>query len=1016
MNRPPPLRAPIAAAAAFLLCLAAMPAAAQDPGRIQGTVVAQGTNRPLSGAQVYVEDVNIGQVTGENGRFLLLNVPAGTHTVSVQMIGYGTQKQDVTVEAGQAATVSFQLSESALALDELVVTGTAAEVRRKEIGNSLDAVTSKQIENAPVTNTQDILGGRAPGVTVMQSGGQPGNGGTIKIRGTNSVTQDVEPLIYVDGIRIYNLPTRAGWGGRGGTNPLQDIPSEDIERIEVIKGAAATTLYGTEASSGVIQIFTKKGIQGEPIWNAEVSAGVSLQGRVGPEGDATQLYTNCSGTMRGIITSGSQIGQYQEFTDPTCPSDGNWFQPGPQQSYSLSVRGGANKITYYVSGNYGDNKGTLPTSYAKDGGFRGNFSFSPIDKLTFALNTSYTRRKMRAVQDGNNSSGFLLNVGRGYRNYLKGGKGDDCANVTGDVICVTNSYLFSDGENVTHVDHFISGFTIKYDPLENLTNRLAIGWDFTDINNNTTLDWNNLDDPPGYYWDENTRHQKLSFDYAGSLTNDISQDLASTFSWGGQIFRDHQRWTEIDVGQFAGPGTPTLETGAALNYRADQPFSETSAGFFLQELLGIRDRLFITGGLRVDGNSAFGENFGLQAYPKVSVAYALSDYDFWPTDWFDTFKLRGAMGYSGKAPGTFDKLRTWAPISGNEAEPGFTPNDVGNADVGPEKTREIEVGFDASLFTGRLGLQVTQYWDHTYDALVGVTLPPSQGFLASRTENVGELVSSGFEAQVNLGLVRTNLIDWRVRSNVSLMKSDALDLQGEQVFADNKAEFREGYATPTYFGYKVMNPDAIADPNIESDQALGNVFPTQLLGFGTTLSIGNDLTLDALVEHQGNFMLPNYTGYQNARRGAWIPCFDIQQKLVAAEGADLQWGTSDDVPSELAGVTALQRAQCSLSSHDAGGGPNSDYWVESADFTKLRSVSLTYNVPAHLVPWARNASVTLAGRNLFLWSSYHNSDPEVEDFADRASTVFDGNGDFGRRDYYQIPAPRTFLLSVRFSF
>ncbi|MGD8322239.1 MAG: TonB-dependent receptor plug domain-containing protein, partial [Gemmatimonadota bacterium] len=286
-------RATVARALGLLPALAlasvvlTQPVAAQETGRITGQVTTAQNMRPLDGAQVAIQGTGMGGLANSQGRYLILNVPPGTYTVRVTMIGYGTTQQQVTVVAGQMATADFQLQETALSLDEIVVTGTAAEVRAKEVGNSLDAVTSRELQDIPVRNSEDILQGRAPGVTVMTNSGQPGAGATVKIRGINSISQQKEPLIYVDGIRIYNEPTRSGWGARTATSPLQDIAAKDIDRIEVVKGAAATTLYGTEASAGVIQIFTKKGISGAPIWSAEVSGGFNQQASflADPSGD-----------------------------------------------------------------------------------------------------------------------------------------------------------------------------------------------------------------------------------------------------------------------------------------------------------------------------------------------------------------------------------------------------------------------------------------------------------------------------------------------------------------------------------------------------------------------------------------------------------------------------------------------------------------------------------------------------------------------------------------------------------
>jgi TonB-dependent starch-binding outer membrane protein SusC len=1015
-------------AAALLVAPALTGQAQQATGRIEGTVTDARSHQPLNAASVFVQGTGMGSQTNDRGRFALVNVPPGRYEIRVRRIGYQNLVRPVTLQEGQVATVNVEMNEAAVSLDEVVVTGTAATTRAREVPTSTDIVNAKAFENAPVANAQQIIAGRIPSVTVQANSGQPGAGGSIKIRGTNTITQSTDPLLYVDGVRVYNELTRNNWGARTAANPLQDINPDDIERIEIVKGAAATTLYGTEASGGVIQVFTKKGLAGAPEWATNLTTGANVNSQWGAKGDPTHLFTECGNTSQlyGIITSGTKVGQRQYFRDPSCPSDGNWTDPGPLQQYDLSVRGGSQKVSYFVSGNYGDVRGILPTQRSKDGGFRGNFGFFPIDQLQLLVNTAYTRRNTRWAGDGNNSEGFLLNVGRGWRGYMQGGKGDQCAAVTGDTVCITNGAVF-DQTLTTRSDHYLSGVSLNYAPNAHLSNRLAVGWDYTVFNNVTNLPFGFQSFRQGYFWDENSNHTKLSFDYAGSLQNQLlSSSLASTFSWGGQLFRDRHRWTEIDVQSFAGPGDPTLTTGAELTYRNDLPTAVTNAGFFLQEQIGFRDRLFLTAGLRVDGNSAFGEDFGLQKYPKLGVSYVLSDHDFWPKQWIETFKVRGAVGESGKAPGAFDKLRTWSPITGDENKPGFTPSNVGNRELGPERTRELEGGFDASFFGGLLGSELTYYNARTFDALVPVTRPPSGGFSNAQLQNVGEIRNSGVELQLNAAILRSSSFDWRVRANTSRMWSKAVDLGANtEVYTglgsyikctpnpdagpgDSACDTSKGEAFPRYYGLKVANPNEVGTPIIEENKNLGNVNPDRLWGVGTTLTLFNNLSLDAFLEHQGGFVVQNYTAYQNARRGVWQPCYDTQEKMVASWGPDKKAGTADDNAAAWGDTRALDRVRCAFTGHDIG------YWTEAGDFTKLRYVSLTYNLPSRFIRASRT-SVTLSGRNLVTWTKYHGADPEVQDVGDQANNV-GTSGRFGRRDYYQIPQGRTFTISLRATF
>jgi TonB-dependent SusC/RagA subfamily outer membrane receptor len=278
---------------------------------------------------VSVPALNLGALANNVGRFLLLNVPAGTHTVSVQYIGYGAEEMEVTVSAGQTASVDFRLRSEAISLEGVVVTGTAGAARRREIGNSITQINQAQIEAAPISDVGDILQGRALGATVLDNSGMVGAGNTIRLRGNNSVSQGNSPLIYVDGIRIRNTAYPGDPEQNQSASPLNDINPDDIERVEVIKGAAATTLYGTEAAGGVIQIFTKRGAAGAPAWSLSIDQGINNMGHVGPSADInpTGLGLNTCSTSDDAMFP----------ADPSCPEGGSWLKNGYMQRYNLSV-------------------------------------------------------------------------------------------------------------------------------------------------------------------------------------------------------------------------------------------------------------------------------------------------------------------------------------------------------------------------------------------------------------------------------------------------------------------------------------------------------------------------------------------------------------------------------------------------------------------------------------------------------------------------------------------------------
>jgi TonB-dependent SusC/RagA subfamily outer membrane receptor len=982
-------------APAFVLSPAALHA--QSTGVIRGTVTSEGTNAPVEGVQVsVVGDARVAR-TDRTGLFRIGGVPAGARTVRVLRIGYAGQTRSVTVADRDSVTVDFVLRDAALSLDAVVVTGTAAEARKKEVGNAMATIDSRSLESAPVKDAQDVIGARAPGITVMGNSGQPGAGGTIRLRGSNSITQGNNPVIYVDGIRIYSSGGPITPSARQSAAAFNDIKADEIERIEIVKGAAATTLYGTEASGGVIQIFTKRGSAGAPQWTVAMGAGQNVMGHVGPASDQTGLgLNNCS----GIQTDGTGL----HFTDPTCPASGSWLRHGAVQRLDLEVKGGGENMTYFLSGNYNDNQGVVRTGYQKDGGFRANFSFTPAKNLVLGLNTSYNKKSIGWLGDGNLANGFTLNVMRGSSNNFKGGKGTDCANVPAGTTCITNGYIL-DTKVSNDADHFITGVSVGWSPIAALSNRFNLGFDYNISNNKSLLPFGFLNLASGSLNNSNWNHTKLSLDYAGSYQSTLPMKLASTLSWGGQLFDDRERFTGVTGRDLAGPGDPTLASFATVTLGTASEPRVVNAGVFLQEMVGWNDRLFLTAGVRVDGNSAFGSAFGLQTYPKVSAAYVVSEEKWWPSRWVSTLKLRAAVGESGKAPGAFDAVRTWDPVAGDEGKPGVSVAQRGNADLGPERTREFELGFDVSALGDRLALEVTGFQARTYDALIGVVYPPSEGFSRSQLRNVGTLENKGLEVQVNADLLRGAKIDWRARLSLTSLASNTIDVGGVPIATGLGSYVREGFPVPGVFGARITNPDAIADPIVAADQYLGPVYPTRLLGMGTTLTLWRDFTLDVLGEYQAGGHLTNFIGFQNESRNVWQPCYAVQAKLRAYNGADARKGTADDVTSALDGVTALDRGRCAID----GAVRNSDFWLANTDFFKLRSISLSWRIPPRFLRGAKAATFTVAGRNLFKSTKYDGVDPESNDASDAGTGL-------GRREYYQLPPFKTLLATLRLTF
>ncbi len=783
------------------------PVASARQGIITGQALDATTRRPLIGVQVFIPETGRGTLTDSNGRFVLTNVEAGSITLRAQMIGYGSVEAVVSVVSGETVTANLMLQPEALSLDELVVTGTGGSARVREIGTTVSRLDAQEMENLPAARPQDILMGRVAGVSVNLGGGQPGQEGSIRLRGNNSISQGNQPLIYVDGVRIYSEHTPSGPGTSSGSLGLNSISPNDIERIEIVKGAAASTLYGTEAAGGVIQIFTKKGFSGTPQWRAELGYGVSTIGHYGPnwnkEDNPTGSYMNeCRGPnfvdYRG-----------QRIDDVTCPESGSWAKDGPIQNLSLSVRGGAGDVAYYLAGFVNAEESTAPQGWGRRGGFRGNISFRPFTALQLDWNNAYTRSINRFLPEGGGVGTFIGQATRG-------------PGITYRIDGEPAAGLLLRNQTYDWKDHFVTGATVTYDQTPSISHRLTAGFDYNVLTGQDLYEFGHGLYPTGQISARDWRNTVMSLDYAGSFSLGAPERISSTLSWGGQYFYNNNRIVNSTSVEFAGPGDPTLSSGARREVNESRT-RVVNAGLFLQEVLGFRDRLFLTGGIRFDGNSAFGSDFGIQAYPKLSASYVISDHDFWPDQLVESLRLRAAIGESGKAPGAFDAVRVWNPIAADDGRPGFTPSRLGNAELGPERTREVEAGFEAASLGGRLAVELTWYRQNVIGALVPVQPPPSQGFLNTQLENIGRLRNQGVEIATDFSLLQTAAIDWSARLNYSTTHSKALDLGGQAISIGSQNEVLEGYPIPVFVGAKIMNPDEYANPIIEQDQVLGQV-------------------------------------------------------------------------------------------------------------------------------------------------------------------------------------------------
>jgi len=978
------------------LALALAPGAVEgQTGRITGVITNLTSGAPVSEVQVYLMGSDLGTLTRANGRYLILNVPAGTYEVRAQRVGLGVQTQSVTVVPGEVAELDFRLENEALGLDEIVVTGTAGAARRREIGNTIAQINVSELPGMP-RSTTDVLQAAAPGIEITGGSGEMGQGKQIRLRGNSSVSMTNQPIIYIDGVRMMDgaFPSVNGRdfpGGRGAlvtVSPLDNINPNDIERIEVIKGSAATTLFGTEASAGVIQVFTKNGTRGKPVWTAEVQQGT---GWVRPFGVNGVDYLHMEHYLRDAWWGkGYEGGEFSTpcVTNPDSPwgthhssADGGCSWPGAMwlQQYDLSVRGGGEGLQYFISGQYQDDVGLMAMDALQKYNFRGNFTVSPLPDFQLQWNTAYSYQWQSNTATGNNAQGVTLNAFRQERNYF--GIGDP------ELIALT---LENDLQQ--RIERFTSGATLTYAPLPNLTNRLTVGYDLSQQEGRNLRNFGYVQFPQGGLTNNTWSKRILTFDYVGTYSRPLGSDLRTSFSWGGQAIGNEEREVEAWGENFPGAAFPTVRS-ASRTIGDERREKVWNAGFFLQNVFDIRDRYFVTLGMRVDGNSAFGEGFGLQMYPKASATWVISDEGFW-RDSFGQIKLRTAYGQSGRAPGAFDAVRTWDP-AGYTGQPAFVPANLGNPDLGPEVTGEFEAGVDGAWLGNRLTAGFTYYSQVTRDALMSVSSVPSAGFVSSQLQNIGKIGNKGIEIEVAGSPIVSARWGLDIGLSVSTNESEVLDLGGILEFNDLSGRIIQGQPVPARVGRRVANPDSIGPWRYEAPDPragglnviIGPQLPTHFVTPNLTLRTPGNVVLSARGEYRGgHYMTVNPMSISRSVRSPL--CFPYY--VDPANSITLK-----------ADTPALWRERCTPSA-------GTDYWFD-ADYFKLRTVSATIPVDFIFPAQVTGATLTASLSNSWMWTrEIPWYDPEVL-----------GNGGAnadGLSQTERVPAPATFRLSLRINF
>ena len=949
---------------------------------ISGKVISADDQQPLSGANIRIQNTLIGTSANLDGNFTIeVRLEEGNYTLQFTFIGFTPVRR--SIELGNETNVdlgTIEMQADVLGADEIVVTGTSGPVSKKQLGNAISTVNYKSIEASSATQIDQALSGKIAGALVQQNSGDPAGGISVRLRGASTFLGSAQPLYVIDGVIVSNdSPELIDIGGTS-QNRLVDINPADIERIEVVKGAAAAALYGSRANNGVIQIFTKKGKSGKPKFTFSSKVNVNSIRKKIPVNNA---QVNNDGTPNPDI----ERFDFQDFI----------FRTSVGNEQYLSISGGKNDTRYFMSGSRFQNEGIVnATDFERITG-RLNLDQDLANWASISLGLSFTHSESNTVPNGGLNSSFGALTGFIFgpntfdpRRNPETGEFPDDGFLTNPVEAIER---FDFEQKVNRV---IGSAKLSLLPLDGLSIDYTIGFDTFDQIATAFI-------PPGTsasgLGEGFGRRSEFSFFQLNNDLNirykkDITDQIESTSLIGGTLQYEQNERFSAQATQFS-PFITVVGGGSNFDQPGEFNSENVITGAFAQQTFGFKDRYFLTGAGRVDASSVFGENSRVQYYPKVSGAYVVSEEQFWNDTFLSnaisSFKLRASLGWSGglTAIDAFDRFTTFSPQSFNGTSSLLPSTQRGAEDVEPERQREIEFGGDISFYGDRLTLEVTRYKQRTKDLLLFRTVAPTTGF-QTQLGNFGQLDNNGLEF---------------FASGIPIDKEDK-QLVTTITFANNDNEISgiEGgtLLIPDSFGQVaaingeplgVFFSDAFerdANGNIvtdnqglpveaEGDKIIGDPNPDWVGSFINELTIGENFNF----RMQWDFSIGNDVFNFTRRLGA-LPVF----------------GTHQDVEDELEG-----RLPEGFNSRVFG---IFEQWIEDGSFGKLRELSVSYSLYPKKLQSFRSLRFTVTGRNLISIDSFSGFDPETNVAGQR--TAVRGF------DFVQVPIPRSVEFGVTANF
>lgn len=956
-------------------------ALAQQPGTIRGRVVDAQTGTPVAAAQVSVIGTPLGTETDASGAFVIARVPAGPHTLLVKRIGRSPERRDVTVVAGGTETVTVALQAVTTSLDRVVVTGSATLTTVRALGTSVASVGGDQVSASGAVTVDQALQGKMAGAQITQNSGNPGGGGlSVRLRGTGSLISGSEPLYLVDGVIIDNSSDQLiNFGARSNVqNRLADLDPNDIERIEIVRGAAAAALYGSRANNGVVQIFTKRGRAG--------ATKVTLETRYASSHLAKRLAMN----MAPTDAAGHSVTRYDYQNDI--------FGAGNLKETYLSAEGGSGKTTYYVGGSYSGEDGIIHRSSSTRRSARLNVSQQLLPTLRMNLGTNYVDSRSSFEPNGEQTTGVITAVlftpttfsffpVNGV--YPKAPTGSSFANPL-EVIDRWNA--------PQTVSRFIGSANAVFTPSDRLLMQYTLGYDGYQMEADQFIPRGSLGSEPTGYSAAVLRDSRIvNNDGVATLTT----HLGSSLELGSSLGFNYTTQQIITTSAIARDLLPTgeLVSAGAVPAAGQSRFDLATLGFYGQQTVAWRDRLYLTAALRRDASSTFGAHDRWQLYPKASISYVISDEPAFQRSAlgraFSSLRLRTALGYAGNQPSlanAYARYDSYVKTVNNDRVGVVNSVALGNEALRPERQREVEIGADMGFLGERLNLEITVYDKKVTDALLSRPLPTSSGY-TFKLDNVGEISNKGFELLLRSQNVDRPGLRWRSTVTYSRNRNRVDKLLGAPFVLGYANRVEQGQPIGYFYAelpqYNTAGSDSIdalgrivrSPVATRVSAKVGDPNPKALASLLNEFDIGSRAHVRVLLDGSFGGNVLNFT-----RR-----ILDIFRTGKESERALLPAGDPARLPADYLFSKRFFFGE----------------YVEDGSYVKLREISATYDfVPAFArAVRAKALSITLSGRNLYTWTKYSGYDPEMNLFGQL--TVERGN------DFATYPIPRMWSISLR---